>query len=76
MTAGEYMQILQDRRRNHLKRLAEQSGSQSNLARQMSIDPHQLCKMIGGTLTISEFRARKAEQFLGIGYGALDLELP
>ena len=76
MTAGEYLRVLQDRRRANLKRLVDKTESQTELARQMSIDRPQLSSMLSGRLTISEFRARKVEQFLGLGYGALDLELP
>lgn len=76
MTAGQYLALLQERRRANLQRLVDGAESQGKAAAQMGMDRCQLSNMLSGRLTVSEFRARKAEQFLGLGYGALDLELP
>ena len=76
MTASQYIAILQERRRANLQRLAEQAGSQAKAAEQMGMDRGQLSNLLGGKLTVSEYRARKAEQFLGLAYGVLDLPLP
>jgi len=74
MTAGEYLRMLQDRRRFHLRRFAEQVGSQKYLAKQAGMDESQISNILGGRLPFTEYRARKVEQFLSLAFGYLDRE--
>ena len=73
MTAGEYLRMLQERRRLHLQRLAELAGSQKDVAKQARMDQSQFSNILSGRLPFTEYRARRVEQFLGLRYGLLDL---
>ena len=72
LTASQYLELVHDLRRQNLERITTKIGSQVEAARQMGMDKCQLCNILGGRLTVSELRARKAEQFLGLEFGALD----
>lgn len=73
MTAGEYLRMLEDRRRYHLRRIIEQSGSQREAAKRSGMDAAQLSNIMAGRLAFTEYRARRIEQFNGLALGSMDL---
>lgn len=75
MTAGEYMEMLQNRRRYHLRRLVAGAESQGDLAKRAGMHQEQVSKILAGRMPFTEFRARKVEQFLGLAFGLLDKEV-
>lgn len=72
LTASQYLELVQDLRRQNLERITTKIGSQVEAARQMGMDKCQLSNILGGRLAVSEYRARRVEQFLGLEFGALD----
>ena len=59
MTAGEFIRMIQDRRRYHLRRLVEQFGSQHELAEKARMKQSQISSILAGQMAMSEMRARR-----------------
>lgn len=75
MTAGQYLEILQERRRKNLHSLLQRiQTSQIDMAGQTGIDKTHICGLATGKRPFTEYMARRIEQYAGIGFGYLDLQ--
>jgi len=75
MTAGAYLQMMQDRRRANLARMAAKETSQAAFADKVDFSREHMNTLIRGKRAFTEYTARRIEQVLGLGFGTLDLEL-
>jgi hypothetical protein len=74
MTATQYLQMLQDRRRYHLRRLFGDDESQKAFAQRLGIHHSYFCGLMMGSRAFGEKRARLIEQKCGLAFGFLDQE--
>lgn len=75
MSAGEYLRMLQDRRRFHLRRLFGDEESQKAFAQRLGLNHSYFSGLMAGHRPFSEKRARLIEQDFGLPFGSLDREL-
>jgi len=75
MTREQFFDMLHARRRYHLRRLFAEDEMAKDLAKKLDMHPHYLSGLLSGTRPFCEKRARKIEEYAGIPFGSLDLEV-
>lgn len=74
MTADQYIKMLRNRRYYNLRRIVDMMEPKIRLAKKACMDEARVSNILNEHLSITEVRARKIEQFLGLEYGFLDRE--
>jgi len=75
MTVETYLEMLQARRRYHLRRLFREDESQKDFAKRLGVNRHYFCALLSGLRPFSEKRARAIEEACGLAFGFLDSEV-
>lgn len=75
MTREQFFDMLQARRRYHLRRLFREDETARELAKKLGMHPTYFSGLLAGTRPFCEKRARKIEEHFGIPFGSMDLEV-
>jgi len=75
MTVETYLEMLQARRRYHLRRLSGEDESQKAFAKRLGLNHCYFCGLLAGIRPFSEKRARMVEEACGLAFGFLDSEV-
>lgn len=75
MTREQFFDMLQARRRWHLRRLLPDDVTAREFAKVLEMHPAYFSGLMSGTRPFCEKRARKIEEHLGIPFGSMDLEV-
>lgn len=75
MTIEQFFDMLQARRRYHLRRLIPEDTKARDFAKVLGMHPCHLSAMLAGNRPFCEKRARKIEAYFGIPFGSMDLEV-
>ncbi len=75
MTAGQYLNLLQERRRKNLGLLLSKIRfSELDMSNTSGIDKTHMSGLVTGKRPFTEYMARRIEQSAGLGFGYLDLQ--
>lgn len=74
MTANDYLRMIQDRRRFHLRKLVAKLGSQIAVEMAAGMRKGHISQYLLGKRRITEDSARRIEQHNGLALGSMDGE--